>query len=163
MAREMAAREGTVGIAFMASTKYALPEFLNGRCAEGAYIRWLDRKAVAHVKRDRQRGNGTATRESYMQAIHRAVIAGEGRDVYTGEPLEWELISTYDNDQSKDGRREYKRQFALLPTVDHVGDGTGPADFVICGWRTNDCKNDLSREELVEFCRAVLARCGVGS
>jgi len=94
-----------------------------------------------------------------MVAIHKAVADGGGLDEYTGESLDWELISTYNNEDSKRGRRAYKRKFAKLPTVDHVGDGTGPANFVVCGWRTNDCKNDLPREEFIEFCRAVLAHC----
>src|SRR6185436_10738198 len=136
--------------------KYVLPPFLNGRCSRAAYLRWLDRKAVAHVKRDRKRGNMTAIREAYMRAIHVAVLASDGLDGYTGAPLAWESISTYDNEASRNGRRAYKRSLADLPTVDHVGDGTGPAEFVICGWRTNDCKSDLSLDELIAFCRAVI-------
>lgn len=92
-----------------------------------------------------------------MRAIHEAVVASGGHDEYTGEELAWELISTYDNEQSKVGRREYTKSLALLPTVDHVGDGLAAPDFKICSWRSNDCKNDLSSEELLAFCRAVLA------
>ena len=91
-----------------------------------------------------------------MIAIHQAIVKSDGLDEYTGELLDWNLISAYNNEDSKKGRRAYKKRFAKLPTVDHVGDGTGPANFVICGWRTNDCKNDLPREELIEFCRMVL-------
>ena len=47
------------------------------------------------------------------------------------ELLDWSLISHYDNAESKHGRREYKAKFALLPTIDHVGDGLGTADFKI--------------------------------
>lgn len=68
----------------------------------------------------------------------------------------WTLISQYDNTASKADGRVYKKKFADLPTVDHVGDGTGPADFVICSWRVNDCKNDLTYEEFVAVCRQVL-------
>jgi hypothetical protein len=46
----------------------------------------------------------------------------------------------------------HKARFATLPTVDHVGDGLGPADFEICGWRTNDGKCDLSRADFVDLC-----------
>lgn len=137
--------------------KYQLPDFLEGVITQEAYERWLRRKAAAHVKRDRRRNNETAIGESYRKAIHRAVIESRGRDWYTGEQLRWDLISTYDNDASKAGRRKYKAQYALLPTVDHVGDGLGPADFKICAWRTNDAKNDLSLGEFVELCRRVLA------
>lgn len=140
----------------MPSTKYALPPFLKDRCSEQVYLRWLSRKAKTHVKRDRARENSSATREEYMIAIHKAVVASDGLDDYTGDALDWNLISLYNNEESKKGRRAYKKKFAELPTVDHVGDGTGPADFVICSWRTNDCKNDLPRAEFVEFCRAVI-------
>jgi hypothetical protein len=98
-----------------------------------------------------------------MIAIHAAVVDGGGTDFYTGEPLAWEQISTYRNDASKSGRRAYKRELAMLPTVDHVGDGLGPADFKICSWRTNDCKNDLTHRELVAFSQLVLAHHQRGS
>ncbi|HWS72798.1 MAG TPA: hypothetical protein VN605_11820 [Thermoanaerobaculia bacterium] len=108
------------------------------------------------MKRDRNRGNDDATREAYRVAIHAAVLASGGNDYYTGEQLEWEKISTYRNEESKARRRVYKRELALLPTVDHVADGLGPANFRICAWRTNDCKNDLDAEELLAFCHRVI-------
>lgn len=141
----------------MLSRKYELPPFLAGRCNHEVYLRWLSRKAIAHVRRDRARGNLAATREEYMRVIHKAVRSGGENDAYTGEPLAWELISKYDNEASKQGRRVYMKTLSMLPTVDHVGDGTGPADFVICSWRTNDCKSSLSYDELIEFCQAILA------
>jgi len=30
------------------------------------------------------------------------------------------------------------------------------SDFVICAWRTNDAKHDMTPPELLEFCKAVL-------
>ena len=92
-----------------------------------------------------------------MIAIHAAVVDGRGVDFYTGERLAWEQISKYRNEESKARRREYKRGFYLLPTVDHIGDGLGPAAFRICSWRTNDCKNDLTHAELITFSRSVIA------
>jgi hypothetical protein len=141
----------------MPSIKYQLPDFLIGRCKPQAYLKWLSRKAVAHVKRDRKRGHETASRESYMKAIHQAVTKSGGLDYYTGEPLAWDIISTYDNAKSKEGRRTYKKSFWNLPTVDHFGEDLTANSFKICSWRTNDCKNDLSQEELIEFCQLVLA------
>ena len=52
--------------------------------------------------------------------------------------------------------RAYKKTFALLPTVDHVGDGTGSPNFQICGWRTNDSKSDLDLAEFLALCRRLL-------
>lgn len=92
-----------------------------------------------------------------MLSIHAAVVEGRGRDAYTGEELRWDLLSTYDNLKSSEGRRSYKASFALKPTVDHVGDGTGPANFVICAWRTNQAKSDLSLEDFLDLCRRVVS------
>lgn len=136
--------------------KYAAPAWLARQDKRGGYETWLHRRATAHVRRDRKRGHIAATVAEYKAAIHTAVVRSQGRDAYTGERLRWELISTYDNDQSKAHRRAYKHGFALLPTVDHVGDGTGPADFVICAWRTNDAKADLSWKEFLALCRRVV-------
>lgn len=138
------------------SRKYSLPSFLSGQVSQEVYERWLRRKANVHVKRDRQRGNNAAIGQAYRDSIHQAVIQSGGRDTYTGEELDWSLLSQYDNDQSKGHGRRYKHQFALLPTVDHVGDGSGEADFQICGWRTNDAKHDLSMAEFLAVCQAVL-------
>ncbi len=140
--------------------KYALPPFLSGIVSQETYERWLRRKAQAHVRRDRKRGNSTAVGESYRDAIHSAIVDSAGLDAYTGEALDWNLISQYDNDESKENGRHYKRGFALLPTVDHVGDGMGVADFKICGWRTNDAKNDLEVSEFLSVCAAVLKHHG---
>jgi len=141
----------------MPSKKYSLPDFLIGRCEPAAYVRWLSRKAIAHVKRDRKRDHTEATRAAYMTAIHKAVLDSNGLDDYTGEKLAWEKISKYDNAKAKEGRREYKKSFWDLPTVDHWGDDLTANAFRICSWRTNDSKNDLSDDELIEFCRTILA------
>lgn len=136
--------------------KYPLPDVLKGKCSQEDYTHWLYSKAAAHVRRDTQRGNPVATKIIYRDAIHRAVCQGGDKDAYTGRLLRWDLIRKYDNEKSKIGKRAYKKEFAGLPTVDHVGDGTSHPDFKICSWRTNDCKNDLTLEELMEVCRDVL-------
>ena len=112
------------------------------------------------MRRDRKRGNQTASGESYRRAIHEAVCDSGGRDAYTGEVLSWELLSTYNNDESKLQGRVYRRNLGLLPTVDHIGDGTGEADFKICGWRTNDAKDDLPYDKFLQVCRSVLVLAG---
>ena len=86
--------------------KYELPQFLADTMSQEAYERLLRRKAQAHVKRDRQRGNEQAMGDAYRQAIHKAVVNSGGLDAYTGEELDWRQISTYDNEQSRDGGRD---------------------------------------------------------
>lgn len=141
-----------------------MPTFLEGVVSPEAYERWLGRKAIAHMKRDRARGHdaGKVTRSLYKEAIHAAVLVSGGLDAYTGEKLRWDLISTYDNDESRLGRHSYKAQFALLPSVDHVDAGSTEASFRICAWRTNDAKNDLSAADFIDLCRRVVDYAGDG-
>jgi hypothetical protein len=136
--------------------KYQLPDFLSTTLTQTSYEKWLCGRAAAHVKRDKNRGNTIATNEAYKIAIHRAVIHSVGRDHYTGEHLDWSLVGQYSNAESKAKGRGYKATLALLPSVDHVGDGRGDADFKICAWRTNDAKNDLTHQEFVALCRRVV-------
>lgn len=136
--------------------KHPLPPFLEGVVTDEVYERWLRRKAVAHVKRDRGRGRA-CTIANYKEAIHAAVVTSNGVDAYTGEELAWSLISTYKNDDSQKGRHAYKAGLALLPTVDHHQADVHDANFKICAWRTNDAKNDLSLDAFIELCKRVLA------
>lgn len=97
----------------------------------------------------------------YRIAIRAAVVASNGQDAYTGEVLDWSLLSRYDNVESAEGGRSYKHGFARLPTVDHVGDGLGAADFKICGWRVNDAMHDLDMPAFLGVCRTVLEHHGL--
>ncbi|GAB3000829.1 hypothetical protein [Psychrosphaera aestuarii] len=136
--------------------KYQLVSPLSEIVDQAVYEKWLARKARAHVKRDRERGNDSATVAEYKVEIHRAVIESDGLDAYTLEKLDWSLLSKYDNEQSKLHGRNYKKLFAMLPSVDHVDDGLGKANFKICSWQTNDAKNDLAYSEFVELCKKVV-------
>lgn len=139
--------------------KHTMPSFLSNSTSAEAYERWLDRKAIAHVKRDRARGHSptVATRLLYKEAIHSAVVVSGGLDCYTGELLHWHLLSKWNNIESQLGKHGYKAKFALLPTVDHVNAGATEASFKICAWQTNDAKNDLSVPDFVALCRRVAA------
>jgi len=135
--------------------RYALPESIKGACDEALYRRWLHRKAVAHAIRDRKRWNIPLAISDYKKAIHAAVAAGGSHDAYTGEPLNWSLISQYNNLKSKNGRTKYKKGFKDLPTLDHASDIPGDMNFKICSWRTNAAKSDLTITELIEFCHKI--------
>ena len=139
--------------------KHTLPTFLKDVVTPDGYERWLRRKAMAHVKRDRKRGRTCAV-ALYKEAIHGAVVLSDGKDAYTGEALSWELISTYRNEDSKAGRHGYKAGFALLPTIDHVTAEAAEGSFRVCGWRTNDAKNDLSLAEFLVLCQRALTHAG---
>jgi hypothetical protein len=103
-----------------------LPSFLSDIIEEKAYFRWLERKANAHVKRDRARfGRESCVASTYRAEIHNAVVRSCGRDHYTGQPLSWDLISCFENGSA----REHFVKFANLPTVDHAADEQRPSVF----------------------------------
>jgi len=83
--------------------RYDLPAFLSGKVEQPAYERWLRRRADAHVGRDRRRGNVEAIGEAYRIAIHAAVQKSNGRDCYTGEALDWALLSKWNHIESQGG------------------------------------------------------------
>jgi hypothetical protein len=134
---------------------YPVPDCIKLDCDQVRYKRWLHRKAVAHVKRDRKRQT-TCTVAQYKAAIHAAACASEGKDFYTGEQLAWSLVSKWDNESAKSGRAKYKKSMALLPTLDHTTDEKGQPKFVICSWYVNDVKSDLTPEEFLQLCKRVL-------
>lgn len=138
-------------------SKYSLPECLLGRCTQPQYTKWLQRRAVAHVRRDKKRpGARSITISKYKEAIHKAVCSGGDRDYYTGEPLDWSIISKYRNKDSKRGKKKYKQQLVSLPSVDHTLDKKGNLKFVICSWRVNDSKSDMTLPEFYALCESVL-------
>src|SRR2546422_7158221 len=139
----------------MSTLQYAMPEAIKNQCGQVKYSRWLQRKALAHVKRDRKRDR-PCTVAQYKTEIHAAICESDGRDFYTGERLNWSLISTWDNDSAKNGRAKYKKTLALLPTLDHTFDEQGRPKFVICSWYVNDVKSDLTLEEFYRLCELVL-------
>jgi hypothetical protein len=142
------------------SKKRSLPSFLESRVSAPNYERWLVRKAAAHLKRDRKRGYMQISGAAYRDAIHAAVVRSQGMDAYTGESLDWTLLSQYDNEASQAGRHGYKAGFALLPTVDHVEASSRESGFCVCAWRTNDAKNDLSCDDFIDLCVRVLRHAG---
>ncbi|MGB4924802.1 MAG: hypothetical protein WBO98_11565 [Candidatus Nitrotoga sp.] len=144
----------------MSERKHPLPPFLEERIQPLVYKRWLARKAAAHLKRDRKRGYENITGAIYRDAIHEAVLQSDGKDVYTGEELNWCLISTYNNSDSESGKHGYKAGFALLPTVDHIESSVSKPGFCICAWRTNATKHDLSHQAFIDICKKVLEHAG---
>jgi hypothetical protein len=135
-------------------TKITLPEFLkNTEISEDKYLKWLKRKAVNIANRDR--GRKRNVEKKYRELIHNAVEKSKGKDFYTGEVLDWNLISTYNNEEAKQGGLYYMKKFSKLPTIDH--EYGSKMEFKVCSWLTNDCKSYLNHNELTEFCRKIIA------
>jgi hypothetical protein len=72
---------------------------------------------------------------------------------YTGDLLAWELIGTWDTSTDYHDE-EYKRTFALMPTVDHTNPDV--LEFEICLWLANECKSHLRPDEFIQFCQKVV-------
>jgi len=136
-------------------------------CAQSKFSAWVQRKANALWKRDKKKliaqecavpeTTDNEKRAEYRQAIYKAIVEmKENKCPYTGEVLCWNLIGEWENDTAAREGKEYKKKFALLPTVDHRNAKPEP-DFVICSWVANDAKNDLSYDDFVKLCRAVVA------
>lgn len=137
--------------------KFELPKFLEGRVNPEYYNRWLKRKARAHIIRDRKRIPEILSNSDFQHRIHKAVEESNGVDYYTGKPLEWEKLSQYNNEDSKNGKSKYLKELRQLPTVDHeFAPESMEFVFRICAWETNDCKSHLSHAELIVFCESVL-------
>ena len=138
--------------------KYELPRFLEGTLTREDYTDWLDLKAGSHFERDRERF-GTQlerSRANYKEDIHDAARSSEGKDFYTGEQLDWSLIGTYNNEEAQRKGGEYRKELALLPTVDHEDPASPDTELRICGMQTNDWKSVLTVGELEDQCKKFL-------
>ena len=134
--------------------KHQPPPWVSEHLDATSYNDWLSSKAQNMCRRDRKRGGSYSIAEA-KAAIHNAIVASGGRDYVTDEELRWDLLGNYDNEASGREGAAYKRARWMQPTVDHLN-SLPVCDFVICSWRTNDAKGDMSVEELKEFCGLVL-------
>ena len=135
--------------------KLIKPHFLE--IEQERYSKWLNNRAKSHVRRDALKfPTKKISTELYKIKIHEAVKNSNGIDYYTGEELAWDKISTYNNLQSKKEKDNYFKKFHNMPTVDHEYINEEEFDLRICSFRTNDCKNRLSYNELLSFCEKIL-------
>ena len=118
------------------------------------YSDLIRKKAEAVTRRDKRRGGKYSIKEA-IEAIHQAFHRCNGFDPYDGSKLDPELLGTYSNERSKEKGAAYKRDMAMLPTVDHVT-AKPVADFEIVSWQTNDAKGDMPPEEFIAYCRRVV-------
>mgnify|MGYP000885937038 CR=1 FL=1 len=121
-----------------------------------AYKKSLNCIAVAITKMDKKSG-GTYQMKEAMDAIDSAFHRCCGTDPYDGMPLDGELLATYDNAARQVGGVAYKREFSRLPTVLHIN-ADPVAEFEIVSWQTNDAKGDMTPEEFIGYCHAVVAK-----
>ena len=143
-------------------SKYQLPDFLQKKYTvdKDNYEKWLKSQSSRHRKRDmnyfeKHNEQFDHTNEQYKISIHKAVCDSNGKDFYTGESLDWNMINTWDNEEAKE--MNYKKKFKNLPTIDHINRENfyNEIKFQICAWSVNDAKNDLSHNEFLTLCKKV--------
>ena len=118
------------------------------------YSELILRKAVAVTRRDKKRGGEYSVKEA-IEAIDQAFHRCTGFDPYDGSKLNPKLLGEYDNKASKAKGAAYKKEMAILPTIDHVK-AEPVADFEIVSWQTNDAKGDMPPDEFIAYCRRVV-------
>ena len=118
------------------------------------YSELILRKAVAVTRRDKKRGGEYSVKEA-IEAIDQAFHRCTGFDPYDGSKLNPKLLGEYDNKASKAKGAAYKKEMAMLPTIDHFK-AEPVADFEIVSWQTNDAKGDMPPDEFIAYCRRVV-------
>ncbi len=111
------------------------------------YKKWLDNKAAALHKRDRNDNlidPKIIKKSHYKLAINKAIHETNGRCFYSNLELDWDKISTYKNEKIPN-----------LPTIDHVDRKKFPLKLVLCSWKINDMKSDMSVEEFLYMCEII--------
>jgi hypothetical protein len=137
---------------------YLLPTYLEGICSQKVYSKWLLQRARELYKRDKKQKRPcalTGSRSLYRKAIHEAVCAGSLFDPYTGDMLSWVRICTWNTTKGIDNHDIFKKDFTLLPTVDHIDPNAQELRFEICSWLINCCKSNFTPDEFVGICKKV--------
>jgi hypothetical protein len=140
-----------------AFSPYALPSFLQGIVTQTDYVRWLNQKCDSMRQRDLKLKRPYASenpRMAYKQKIHQAVLDNGQFDPYTGEKLDWKLISKQKSLKKYGYVNDFLNTFALLPAVDHIGSDT--LEFEICSWIVNEAKSCMDPDEFVGLCKKVV-------
>ena len=133
---------------------YPLPPFLMGAVSLKDYRKWLDMKGQNLRIRDLKLKRPYAKPNSvmmYKQKINQAVLDGGQFDPYTGEKINWGLIS---REKTLKKANFIDSGYAMHPAVDH----TDPEifEFEICSWISNESKNCMTPDQFVDFCRKVI-------
>lgn len=132
--------------------EYQIPSFLTKvKISQDEFGKWLDKVTNAHLRRDRKRlGGQKILPVTYRKAIYKAIKDSCGRDYYTGEKLDWNLLQHFAGTKISNGRDK------LIPTIDHEKLSATAPIFRICSMRTNKCKSDYSVAEVLAFAETLI-------
>lgn len=131
-----------------------------------AFIDWASERHTRLRQRDKEWRNKNSPEtnlplcDEYFTAVFEALKNCAGIDYYTGDELNWKITladkQAGTEPEKKEAASTEKRQERV--TFDHInGRNLTKLKFVVCAGKTNDAKNDLTQDEFVKLCRAVVA------
>jgi hypothetical protein len=133
---------------------HPLPSTLAGVITQEAYDKWLSGKVLDLFWKDNRRHMPYAKpggEDLYREKIGEALAENALIDPFTGDKLDWSLISKWPPPPGGDKLKE----FDLLPTVDHKDPCSPTLDFEICSRKTNLSKSCLTPTEFVALCKKI--------
>lgn len=137
---------------------YACPEWLKcRRITDAEYGRWLEAQTASIWRREKQSGsNPFAARAGLKQALHRAALASNGHDPYSGMRFFVKHMRAGWTDQQShlNGNRHFWTLRRSLPSFDHVK-GLGRAKFQLCSRETNSAKSFMSPSQFTDLCHRI--------
>ena len=136
----------------MTPADYAPPSWLDQTPL--IYKQWLQRQAMIVTKRDRKRGGSYRVKDA-MDAIHAAAHRSDGIDPYDGQPMNGPLLDADNPSFSSSTKADQLASIKRCPTVQHAR-GALICDFEIMSRQTADAKGEMTAEEYLEHCRAVV-------
>ena len=140
-----------IGSSAMTPADYAPPSWMEQTPL--IYKQWLQREALIVTKRDRKRGGSYRVKDA-MDAIHAAAHRSDGNDPYDGQPMNGFLLDPHNTtNSSKDAQQMASTR--RCPMVKHAR-GELICDFEIMSRQTGEAKGEMTAEEYVEHCRAVV-------
>ena len=122
------------------------------------YKRWLNKMANRVVKHKRKYGESFNVKEA-MDAIHQAMQLSDGIDPYDGTIMKSELIDTFMMKGCTLDANS-KKEFFRMPTIKYQSIEQ-TFDFEIMSMQSNEAKGEMSHEEYLNHCRAVVNYCNV--
>jgi len=117
------------------------------------YKQWLQRQALTVTKRDRKRGGSYRVKDA-MDAIHAAAHRSDGIDPYDGQPMNVSLLEAK-NPTLSSCQAQQLASARRCPMVKQAR-GALICHFEIMSRQTADAKGEMSTEEYLEHCRAVV-------
>ena len=145
---------------FRPPPKFPVPPAFADQCSQDDYNKMLTERSRKLCKRDKKKKMPFAASASpaiYRAKIHEAFSNAGLNDPYTGDKIGYNLIGKWDSKLAEEGKLEYKKQFATLPSVDHKDPNASVLEFEICTWQTNECKSSFNPSQFIAYCSKVLA------